>query len=111
LIDPPVFAVSPKGLVDQLHHSTRLINKVRPLIDDGGYLVAVNNALYLSGREYMETLQSLCTDGYLRIEELIPVPQDSTGYTGVKADRLPADPAPFNHSTKIAVLRVRRKPA
>ena len=86
-----------------------LINKVRPLINDGGYLVAVNNALFLSGNDYIEALEALCTEGYLQIEELIPVPDDFTGYTQTRLRSLPVDPAPFNHATKIAVLKVRRK--
>ena len=86
-----------------------LINKVRPLINDGGYLVAVNNALFLSGNDYIEALESLCADGYLQIEELIPVPEDFTGYAQTRLRSLPVDPAPFNHATKIAVLKVRRK--
>ena len=82
---------------------------VRPLINDGGYLVAVNNALFLSGNDYIEALESLCADGYLQIEELIPVPEDFTGYAQTRLRCLPVDPAPFNHATKNAVLKVRRK--
>lgn len=107
IIDPPFFSATPKGTVDQVHQSARLINKVRPLINDGGTLIAINNALYVSGKEYMQTLESLCKDGYLRIRELIPVPEDFAGYN--KIDPPITDPAPFNHSTKIAILSVRRK--
>jgi len=107
IIDPPFFSTTSKGKVDQVHESTRLINKVRPLINDGGYLVAINNALYLSGKEYMQTLESLCKDGYLKIEELIPVPEDFVGYDKIGTNI--TNPAPFNHSTKIAVLKVKRK--
>jgi 23S rRNA (cytosine1962-C5)-methyltransferase len=106
-IDPPFFSTTSKGKVDQIHESARLINKVRPLINDGGYLVAINNALFVSGAEYMQTLETLCKDGYLKIRELIPVPQDFTGYDPV--GKPVTDPAPFNHSTKIAVLEVKRK--
>jgi 23S rRNA (cytosine1962-C5)-methyltransferase len=108
-IDPPFFASSSKGTVDQERDSARLINKVRPLIKDGGVLVAINNALYVSGREYMQTLESLCADGYMKISELIPVPDDFTGYDHSQAPAQITDPAPFNHSTKIAVLEVKRK--
>jgi 23S rRNA (cytosine1962-C5)-methyltransferase len=108
-LDPPFFSASPSGVVDQVEQSGRLINKVRPLIDDGGTLVAVNNALYLSGRDYMHTLEELCADGYLKISELIIVPEDFTGYPGTRLGTPITDPAPFNHSTKIAVLEVRRK--
>ncbi|CAG0966171.1 Ribosomal RNA large subunit methyltransferase I [Anaerolineales bacterium] len=106
-IDPPFFSTTSKGKVDQIHESARLINKVRPLINDGGYLVAINNALFVSGGEYIQTLESLCKDGYLKIRELIPIPQDFTGYNPV--GKPVTDPAPFNHSTKIAVLDVKRK--
>ena len=107
LIDPPFFSTTSKGKVDQVRESARLINKVRPLIEDGGYLIAINNALYISGREYMQTLQSLCEDGYLNIEELIPVPEDFVRYNKIGSEI--TDSAPFNHSTKIAVLKVKRK--
>ena len=107
IIDPPFFSTTAKGKVDQVHESARLINKVRPLIEDGGYLIAINNALYLSGKEYMQTLQSLCEDGYLKIAGLIPVPEDFVGYN--KTGSSATDPAPFNHSTKIAMLKVRKK--
>ena len=106
IIDPPFFSTTSKGRVDQENDSARLINKVRPLINDGGTLIAINNALYVSGKEYLQTLENLCKDGYLKIEELIPVPEDFTGYD---AGQQITDPAPFNHSTKIAVLKVKRK--
>ena len=109
LLDPPFFAVTPRGRVDLVSQSQRLINKVRPLVKDGGCLVAINNALFLSGRDYYALLQNLGGDGYLRIEELIPVPPDFTGYPETVLGAPPVDPAPFNHSTKIAVLRVKRK--
>ena len=109
LIDPPFFSTTPRGKVDQVHESARLINKVRPLINDGGYLVAINNALFVSGREYMQTLESLCKDGYLKIKELISVPEDFTGYPETRAGNPVTDSAPFNHSTKIAILEVKKK--
>lgn len=108
LLDPPFYAATAKGIVDTENNFARLINKVRPLINDGGCLVAINNALYVSGAAYLDMLQSLCTDGYLTVEELIAVPLDCAGYTTV-ATAAVTDPAPFNHATKIAVLRVRRK--
>jgi len=109
LVDPPFFSTTRQGTVDLVNESHRVINKVRPLVADGGHLVAVNNALFVSGAEYMRTLESLCADGYLSIEELIPVPSDFTGYPQTIVRTPPVDPAPFNHSTKIAVLCVRRK--
>ena len=107
LIDPPFFSTTAKGKVDLENDNTRLINKVRPLINDGGYLVTINNALYVSGKEYMQALEALCKDGYLQIKELIPVPDDFIGYQ--KPGKPITDPAPFNHSTKIAILSVKRK--
>ena len=107
IIDPPFFSTTAKGKVDQVHESARLINKVRPLVENDGYLIAINNALYVSGKEYLQTLEALCKDGYLKIEELIPVPEDFIGYN--QTGTYITDPAPFNHSTKIAVLRVKRK--
>jgi len=109
LIDPPFFSTTSGGKVDQVHESARLINKVRPLINDGGILVAINNALFVSGGEYMQTLETLCKDGYLKIKELISVPQDFTGYPETRMGSPVTDPGPFNHSTKIAVLEVKRK--
>lgn len=108
-LDPPFFATTSRGRVDQINESQRLINKVRPLINDNGCLVAINNALYVSGADYMRNLESLCSDGYLHIEELIPVPEDLTGYPDTRAGDPITDPAPFNHSTKIAILKVKRK--
>ncbi len=108
-LDPPFFASTSKGRVDLAENSARLINKVRPLIVDGGYLVAINNALFQLGTDFFHTLEELCKDGYLEIESLIPAPEDFTGYAETRVGVPPVDPAPFNHSTKIAILRVRRK--
>jgi 23S rRNA (cytosine1962-C5)-methyltransferase len=109
IIDPPFFSTTSKGKVDQVNESARLINKARPLIKDGGTLIAINNALYVSGKEYMQTLEGLCKDGYLKIRELIPIPEDFTGYPETRIGAPITDPSPFNHSTKIAVLEVKRK--
>lgn len=106
IIDPPFFSTTSKGKVDLVKESARLINKVRPLIGDGGTLIAINNAVYVSGRDYMQTLEELCKDGYLSLRELIPVPDDFIGNASIPPI---TDPAPFNHSTKIAVLDVKRK--
>jgi 23S rRNA (cytosine1962-C5)-methyltransferase len=109
ILDPPFFSATKKGVVDLVAESVRLINKVRPLVIDGGWLVTINNALFLSGAEYMRSLEALCRDGYLSIDHLIPVPQDITGYPETIVNSPPSDPAPFNHPTKIAVMRVRRR--
>ena len=108
-LDPPFFSTTQGGRIDLLKHNKRVINKVRPLINDGGFLVAINNALYVSGVDYLRTLQDLCADGYLAVECFIPVPQDFSGYPHTRVRDLPVDPSPFNHSTKIAILRARRK--
>jgi len=109
ILDPPFFSSTKKGSVDLVNESTRLINKVRPLVSDGGYLVAINNALFLSGKDYLASLETLSADGYLSIESLITVPEDITGYPETIVNAPPTDPAPFNHPTKIAILKVRRK--
>ena len=109
ILDPPFFSISDKGVVDQANESTRLINKVRPLIKDGGQIVAINNSLFLEGKSYFASLEALTHDGFVEIEELISVPDDITGYPGTIQQAPPVDPAPFNHPTKIAVLRIKRK--
>lgn len=108
-LDPPIYSATTRGIVDLAQSYKRLINKVRPLINHDGYLVAINNALFYSGAAYMKELESLCADGYLTIEELIPVPADFIGEPQTPITAPVTDPAPFNHSTKIAVLKVRRK--
>ena len=109
LLDPPFFSVTEKGKVDLVSESVRLINKIRPLVKDGGRLVVINNALFLAGSDYMQSLRTLCQDGYLEIEAVIAVPEDITGFEGTIVTKPPVDPSPFNHSTKIVVLRVRRR--
>jgi 23S rRNA (cytosine1962-C5)-methyltransferase len=109
IIDPPFFSVTDKGRVDLVHQSHRVINKVRPLVCHDGYLVVVNNALFVSGAEFLSTLESLCATGYVSIEAFIPVPLDVTGYPHTRQRTPPVDPAPFNHPTKIAILHSRRK--
>jgi 23S rRNA (cytosine1962-C5)-methyltransferase len=108
-VDPPFFSTTGRGTVDLVGESQRVINKVRPLVNDGGWLVAINNALFVTGADYRRSLEALCADGYMRVEELVPIPPDFTGYPQTRVAQPPADPAPFNHPTKIAVLRVRRK--
>jgi len=108
-LDPPIYSATTKGVVDLAQSYTRLINKVRPLINHDGHLVAINNALFFSGADYLKEIELLCSDGYLTIEELIPVPPDSTGESRIQKSGVVTDPAPFNHSTKIVVLKVRRK--
>lgn len=109
ILDPPFFSITERGRINQAGESTRLINKARPLVTDGGYLIIINNALFYSGQDFMAELEALCANGYITIEELIPVPEDVTGYASVPAVPFPADPAPFNHPTKITILKVKRK--
>lgn len=106
-LDPPFFSSTAAGVVDQQTQSARLIDKVRPLVAHGGWLVAINNAVYVSGASYMRTLEKVCAGGYLDVEELIPVPVDFVGYNRRNPAGWLVDPAPFNHSTKIALLRIR----
>lgn len=109
LLDPPFFSVTNKGKVDLVSESMRLINKLRPLVKDGGRLVSINNALFLPGQEYLQSLEALCRDGYLEIETILPAPEDVTGFADTVVARPPVDPAPFNHPTKIVVMRIHRK--
>ena len=108
-LDPPIYSATARGVVDLARSYTRLINKVRPLINHDGYLVAINNALFVSGAAYLKEIESVCADGYLTIEELIPIPEDFIGVPHAPLAAPVTDPAPFNHSTKIVVLKVRRK--
>lgn len=109
IVDPPYFSRTAGGEVNLVDECVRVINKARPLVRQGGWLIAVNNALFLSGKDYYSTLKALCADGYLAIEELLDVPEDITGYAGTRVNPPPVDPSPFNHPTKIAILRVIKK--
>jgi len=104
-LDPPFFAIGNKGNVDLQKNNQRLINKLRPLVKDGGWLVSINNSLFVSGNEYLAGLEMLCADGYLHLEKIIPVPDDFCGLDP-NLREFPVDPAPFNHPTKIAILKV-----
>ncbi len=109
ILDPPFFANARRsGKVDTANGIAGLINKIRPLAADGSRIVVVNNALFLSGRDFMNQLEDLVGD-YISIGERIDVPASFFGYAAAGSVKLPADPAPFNHTTKIAVLNVRRK--
>lgn len=110
-LDPPFFAATDKGTVDLESNTTRLVNKVRPLVAHDGWLVAVNNGVYVSGAEYMAQLESLCASGYVSVEQLVPVDDDFLGDPSLRTSDPVRDPSPFVHSTKIAVLRIRRKDA
>ncbi len=109
ILDPPFFSTTAAGRVDWQNQTTRLINKVRPLVGHGGKLVVINNSLFLPGADFMAELQALCESEYLSLGELIPIPADITGTPETIVNTPPADPTPFNHPTKIAVLDVVRK--
>lgn len=109
VLDPPYFSSTDAGKVDLVNQSARLINKVKPVIAHQGWLVLVNNALFLSGQAFIEMLEELCADRYMGIETIIPVPQDVVGYRDTIVSEQPTPVAPFNHSTKIVILRIKRK--
>jgi len=109
ILDPPVYAKTRKGTIDIAKKYDKIINKVRPLIHDGGFLVTINNALFQSGKAHQDELRKLCKDGYLEIKKIINVPEDCIGDSTAIQACLPADPSPYNHSTKITILGVKRK--
>ncbi|MEL7645365.1 MAG: class I SAM-dependent methyltransferase [Anaerolineaceae bacterium] len=109
ILDPPLFSTTEAGTVSLTENWLTLVNKVRPLVADGGLLIAINNALYLSGAELARSLDALSQSGYIQLETRIPVPQDVSGYPETIQGEPPVPPAPYTHPTKISVLRVRRK--
>jgi 23S rRNA (cytosine1962-C5)-methyltransferase len=106
ILDPPFFAATKSATVDLQGNMGSLINKVRPLVGHEGTLVLVNNAVFYSGAEFMTLIDEVCSNGYLSVQERIDVPPDCVGFGDAKPV---VDPAPFNHSTKIVVLKVVRK--
>lgn len=109
ILDAPLFSQTRRGKVDLLQNWQGLINKVRPLVGHEGWLVAINNALFLLGKELMESVGQLTVDGCLEISEIVQIPEDVTGYAQSVIAQAPADPSPFNHPTKILTMRVYRK--
>ena len=108
-LDPPFFSQTVAGTVDLNQGMARLVNKIRPLVKHNGRIIAINNALFVSGADYLAELETLCADGYVEIEQFIPVPEDCTGYPYTQITPPISDPAPFNHSTKIALLKILHK--
>src|SRR5262249_18608183 len=108
-LDPPFFSTAASGRVDLERDFAALVDKVRPLVGDRGRLVAVNNSLYVSGPGYEHAVAALAADGYLELEARLPVSDDVTGLARPGPAHLPTDPSPYNHPTKIAVLRVKRR--
>ncbi|MDZ7801104.1 MAG: class I SAM-dependent methyltransferase [Trueperaceae bacterium] len=109
ILDPPFFSATRGGTIDMTRDAPRLINKVRPLVRSGGTLAIVNNALFLSGAAFLEQLRALCEGGWMTIERFLDAPEDVTGYPGTRRRQPVVDPAPFAHSTKIALLSVRHR--
>lgn len=109
ILDPPFFSISETGKIDLVNEYARLVNKVRPLVAHNGWLIAINNALFLKGSDLVAQIEDLCRSGYLKIEKFIAVPDDITGYPDTILNAPPVDPAPFNHPTKMMILRVTRK--
>jgi len=109
ILDPPYFSDSKLGKVDLENNNKGLINKIRPLVAHNGWIIAINNSLFVSGQDYLAILNDLCKDGYLKIEKLINIPDDIIGFPSTKQFMPLLDPSPFNYSTKIAIIRVYRK--
>lgn len=107
ILDPPFFSKTNSGVVDQLARGFALVNKIRPLVADGGKIVFVNNALFLSGKEFLQQIEQFLVDDYLKIGERIEVPASFFGKVSTAV--YPADPTPFNHPTKIILLEITRK--
>lgn len=109
ILDPPFFAGAGRSAkVDLANNAVSLINKIRPLAAHHGKIIAVNNALFLSGRDFLRQIESICGE-CLSVSEIIPVPDSFYGFEPIDGKTLPADPAPFLHPTKIIVLDVLRK--
>lgn len=109
LLDPPFFSTTGKGKVSLEQDFLSLVNKVRPIVADQGTLILVNNAVFLSGKQMMDAISPIFSDGYITIQERIPVPMSFVGYRTVPGTQLPTDPSPFGHSTKILILKVVKK--
>ena len=109
ILDPPFFAGTGRGgKVDLARNAAALINKIRPLAAHGGKIITVNNALFLSGKDFLAQLEGI-SGPWLSVSEIIPVPDSFFGFEPIGGNILPADPAPFSHPTKIAVLDIMRK--
>jgi 23S rRNA (cytosine1962-C5)-methyltransferase len=108
-VDPPFFSVTTQGRVDLEQDYLTVLNKVRPLVADGGALVAINNGVFVSGVAFEATLAEVCAGGYAEVEARLPVPDAFAGTAASREGTPTVDPAPYNHSTKMAVVRVKRK--
>ncbi|MBN2801579.1 MAG: class I SAM-dependent methyltransferase [Deltaproteobacteria bacterium] len=112
IIDPPIFSSGKKGTVDLQKNSSgiiNLINKIRPLINNDGKIAVINNSIFTTGEDFENSLKALTEDGYVSIEQYIPVDTDFTGTPQTIVTPPPVSTAPFNHSTKIAILKIKHK--
>jgi len=109
IIDPPLYSKTQAGEVSLLKNWEKLVNKVRPLVAHYGWLILINNALYLTGKTLYAQIQKMCASGYMEIEEIIDIPQDITAYPHTIKTPVQIDPKPYNHPTKITITRVKRK--
>lgn len=108
-VDPPFFSRTAQGTVDVAAQLTTLINKVRPLVAHEGKLVIVNSALFVSGEAFEQALAPLMASGYATLTERLNVDADFLGASTLLEPRWPTAPAPYNHSTKVAVIELKRK--
>jgi 23S rRNA (cytosine1962-C5)-methyltransferase len=108
VLDPPFFSDGGGGRVDLVSSVSALLDKARPIVGHEGLLIVVVNALFIPGSALMAELEKMVADGYATIERTIEVPADCAPPLG-EGRELPADTAPFNHPTKIAMVRLRRK--
>lgn len=104
IVDPPFFSSTNGGKVDLSKGTQSMINKVRPLVANGGRIVFINNALFVSGRDLHQEIQSICDD-WLSFEKRIDIGEDFVG----DVQQGLCDPSPYNHSTKITILGVKHR--
>ena len=109
ILDAPFFSQSRFGEVDLQNETISLINKARPLVAHEGRLVVINNSLFVPGSQVIDEIEQMSRSGYVSLEQVIEIPADVTGYPETIRSAPPADPSPFNHPTKIAILRITRK--
>ncbi len=107
IVDPPYLAEGDRARVDVATDLEALVDKVRPLVGHGGSLVLVVNALFMSGDALMQCFARLAKDGYIAFEQRLDVLGDCA--PPLASELACADPTPFNHPTKIAVLRLTRR--
>ena len=109
ILDAPFFSRSRFGEVDLQKDFVSLINKARPLVAHEGVLIVINNSLFVPGSQVIGEINQLSQAGYLSLEQTVEIPQDIRGYPESIHSVPPVDPAPFNHPTKISILRILRK--